>query len=144
LRRGLYPCSDSYLFEDYTYADSRINGFLPVELRPSGDAQAPANSTPPTQPSAATTLANSPTPTDPKELLDLGRKVNGLTGPDVEPWHLKASFETFDDDGKSKDKGTYEEWWVSDKQYKRVYASTDFTQTEYGTDHGPMRVGNAK
>jgi len=106
--------------------------------------QAPANPSPSAQSSTVTTLANSPTPTDPKELLELGRKVNGLVGPDVQPWHLKASFETFDDDGKSKDKGTYEEWWVSEKRYKRSYTSTDFSQTEYGTDHGAMRTGTTK
>ncbi len=104
--------------------------------------------TPSTAPTAAQatapSLADSPTPTDPKELLELGRKVNGLTGPDVQPWHLKATFEIFDDDSKSKDKGTFEEWWVSDKQYKRSYQSADFSQVEWGTENGTLRSGNPK
>jgi hypothetical protein len=111
-------------------------------LQAASSAQTPARPTPVAQSAASPSLADSPTPTDPKELLDLARKVNGLSGPDVQPWHLKASFELFDNDGKSKDKGTYEEWWVGDKQYKRVYASTEFSQTEYGTDHGLLLSGN--
>jgi hypothetical protein len=98
---------------------------------------------PPSVAAADMTLANSPTPTDPKILLEVGRKVNGLAGPDMQPWHLKASYEVFDDVGRSKYKGTYEEWWVSGKQYKRSYQDPEFSQTEYGTDHGPLRSGNA-
>jgi hypothetical protein len=112
-------------------------------LQAATPAQPPANA-PTTTQAPAPSLASSPTPMDPKEPLDVGRKVNGLTGPDVQPWHLKATFEVFDTDGKSQDKGTIEEWWVSDKQYKRTYQSADFSQTEYGTDHGILRTGNRK
>jgi TonB family protein len=105
-------------------------------------AQASASPAPVAQSAAAPNLADSPTPTDPKELLEVGRKVNALSGPDVQPWHLKASFELFDSDGKSKDKGTYEEWWVSEKEYKRVYASPEFARTEYGTDNGTFHSGS--
>jgi hypothetical protein len=112
--------------------------FVPTAV----SAQTPANPAPVAQSAASPSLADSPTPTDPKDLLDLARKVNGLSGPDVQPWHLKASFELFDNDGKSKDKRTYEEWWVSEKQCKRVYASAEFSQTEYGTDHGMFHAGS--
>jgi TonB family protein len=111
-------------------------------LQPATSPQTPAN-TAAVQSAPSATLANSPTPADPKELLDLGRKVNGLVGPDVQPWHLKATFEVFDEDGRSKDKGTFEEWWVSDKQYKRSYQSAAFSQTQYGTDHGVLVTGNS-
>jgi TonB family protein len=106
-------------------------------LQATTPAQPPANA-----PTTVQALADSPTPTDPKELLDLGRKVNGLTGPDIQPWHLKATFEIFDDDGKSNDKGTLEEWWISDKQYKVTYSSAQSSQTDFGTDNGVFRTGN--
>jgi len=112
-------------------------------LQATAPAQPSAN-VPTAAQAADPSLADSPTPTDPKELLELGRKVNGLTGPDVQPFHLKATFEVFDDEGKSKDQGTFEEWWVSNKQYKRTYQSADFSQTEYGTDHGILRTGNTQ
>ncbi len=112
-------------------------------LQLAAPTQSPAT-VPPTGQAAAPTLADTPTPSDPKQLLDLGRKVNGLTGPDVQPWHLKATFEIFDEEGKSKDKGTFEEWWVSNKQYKRAYQSAGFSQTQYGTDHGVLVTGNSE
>jgi hypothetical protein len=81
------------------------------------------------------------TPTDPKERLELGQKVNGLRGLDPLPWHLKASYEVFDADGKPKDKGTFEEWRVSAKQYKLAFHSAELSLEEYGTDHGIFRSG---
>ncbi len=113
-------------------------------LQAATSPQTSAGPAPAPQSAPPATLADSPTPTDQKDTVrsELGRKVNGLTGPDVQPWHLKATFEVFDDDGESKDKGTFEEWWVSDKQYKRTYSSAEFSQTDFGTDHGVLRTGN--
>lgn len=115
-------------------------GFLQTATAP----QTPANVAAEASVATASSLSDTPTPTDPKDLIDLGRKVNGLAGPDVQPWHVKATFEVFDDDGKSKDKGTFEEWWVSDKRYKRSYQSAMFSQVEYGTENGPLRAGSPK
>lgn len=81
------------------------------------------------------------TPTDPKERLELGRKMNGLHGLAPLPWYLKATYEVFDQEGKSKDKGTYEEWRVNAKQYKLAFHSAGLSLEEYGTDHGIFRTG---
>ena len=81
------------------------------------------------------------TPATPKERMELGRRVNGLQGLDAGPWHLKASYEVFDTDGKSNDKGTFEEWWVGAKQYKLAFHSPQLSLEEYGTLHGIFRTG---
>jgi TonB family protein len=97
---------------------------------------------------AAGPVASAPStpamPSDPGQLLALAAKLNGLDGPDVKPWHLKASYETFDEKGKSTGTGTYEEWWVSEKQYKRSYTSAKFNQTDYSTINGVFRSGEQK
>jgi len=80
-------------------------------------------------------------PTDPKELMLLAAKVNGLTGDDVKPWHLKATYKTFDEQGNVKDQGIYEEFWVSSKEFKRTFTGAAFTQTEFGTEKGIMVFG---
>ena len=36
-------------------------------------------------------------PSDPTEQMLLAAKVNGLTGADIQPWHLKASFQWMDE-----------------------------------------------
>ncbi|MGA7830519.1 MAG: energy transducer TonB [Terracidiphilus sp.] len=80
-------------------------------------------------------------PSDPKELMLLAAKTNGLTGDDVKPWHLKASWKLFDEKGSVKDQGTYEEYWAGPEKYKRTFTGASFTQTEYGTEKGPLVSG---
>jgi TonB family protein len=78
-------------------------------------------------------------------LLSYAASVNGLVA-DAEgteagsskltPWYLKAAYETFDDAGNPSGNGVFEEWFVSSDQWKRSYAATRFTQTEYKTAEG--------
>ena len=92
------------------------------------------------QPAPPASPAEVMTPKDPKERMDLARKVNGLQGLDV-PWHLKASYEVFAADGKSSDTGTYEEWRVNATQYRVALHGSSVSVEEYGTDHGVFRTG---
>jgi TonB family protein len=80
-------------------------------------------------------------PSDPKELMLLAAKTNGLTGDDVKPWHLKATWKMFDEKGGITDQGIYEEFWASPTKYKRTFTGTAFTQTDYGTPRGVLRSG---
>lgn len=83
-------------------------------------------------------------PKDPAAILDVAAKVNGLSGPGVRPWHIKLSYETFDDKGHSEDSGVYEEFWISERNYRRSYASPKFNQTDFATDKGLYRSGDQK
>jgi TonB family protein len=80
-------------------------------------------------------------PSDPKALLLLAAGANGLVGTDMKPWHLKASYQLFDWQGKVSGKGTYEEFWASPTKRKRIFTSPEFTQTEFTTDKGALRSG---
>jgi TonB family protein len=80
------------------------------------------------------------TPDDPKKRIEFAEKVNGLHGLDI-PWHLKASYEVFTTDGTTGDAGTYEEWRVSEKQYRVALHSPSLSVEEYGTPHGVFRIG---
>jgi TonB family protein len=97
------------------------------------------NSTPTATPSTQDTLTM---PQDPAAILAASAKVNGLSGASPLPWHLRVSYQIFDDKGHSKDSGLYEEFWVSDKKYKRSYTSPNFTQSDFATDRGLYRSGN--
>jgi TonB family protein len=94
--------------------------------------------------SNASTIAQNatPMPSDPAAILSLAAGTNGLDGPDVQPWHIKVSYQTFDSDGDAENSGTYEESWVSPRKYKRSYTSAHFTQTAFATDGGLYRSGN--
>jgi TonB family protein len=54
---------------------------------------------------------------------------------------LKATFKLFDEKGDASDQGTYEEYWSSPTKFKRIFNSTAYTQTDYGTDKGVLRSG---
>jgi TonB family protein len=88
-------------------------------------AQTPALAT------TASTVSAPVMPKDPAKLMQLATKVNGLDSPDIKPWHLKATYQTFDDEGKPKDQGTFEEWWAGHTKYKLSYASAGFNQVQY-------------
>ncbi len=86
--------------------------------------------------------ADLPLPKDAREILSLATKVNGLGAPGLQPWHVKASYETFDREGKSDGHGTFEVFWAGPRKYKQTFTSSTFTQTEYGTASGNYRTGD--
>lgn len=91
--------------------------------------------------SLAPACAQAPLPDDPKEAMLQAANLNGLTGAEVQPWHLKASFKIFDKQGAFANQGSYEELWASAARYRRVYSSSSFSQTEFGTEKGPLVIG---
>ena len=78
-------------------------------------------------------------PIDPKALMLLAAKSNGLTGDDVRPWHMKASYTAYGQTGKHY--GTYEEFWGSPRRFKVVITDSKSSQTEYGTEDGVFVAG---
>jgi hypothetical protein len=104
-----------------------------ILLFPAQAAAAPAPPAPAVPPDVTT-------PDDPRKRIALAEKVNGLHGLDI-PWHLKASYVVFSVDGPTSDAGTYEEWRVSEKQYRVALHSPSLSVEEYGTDHGVFRIG---
>src|ERR1700689_1205167 len=80
-------------------------------------------------------------PADPTERMLLAAKVNGLTGGEMQPWHLKASFQWMDENGNVKDQGTIEEWWAAPTKNRVTYTLTGISQTFYQTEHGRFRSG---
>ncbi len=82
-------------------------------------------------------------PSDAKALMQLAPQVNGLDAPGMKPWHVKVSYQTFDNKGKAKDQGTFEEWWAAPDQDKRAYESSTFKSTEFVTKTGTYRSGSS-
>ena len=91
---------------------------------------------------AATAVGGSDlnTPNDARARIVLAERTNGLRLVDV-PWHLKASYVVFADGGTTSDAGTYEEWRVSEKEYRVALHSSSLSVEEFGTAHGVFRVG---
>ena len=55
---------------------------------------------------------------------------SSLDAQGVRPWHLKVSFQMFDEQGKPGEQGTMEEWWSSPSLYRLSFTSPSYTATE--------------
>ena len=75
-------------------------------------------------------------------VVPLAAKLNGLSGEDLKPWHLKASFTILDASGKVANQGTIEEFWAGPHLSKTIYTSAGFSQTTYETENGLFSSGN--
>lgn len=67
----------------------------------------------------------------------------GLLGAPAQQWHLRVSFETFDEQGKREDQGTFEKYWAGVNKSKEIFATTAFHRTNYHTGNGPLYTGDA-
>lgn len=70
--------------------------------------------------------------------------LNGLQSTDVRAWHIMIAYDQFDEDGDNVHSGTYEEFWASPEEYKRIYKSDNFNQTDYATGRGLFRSGDQR
>ncbi|HEX4580652.1 MAG TPA: energy transducer TonB [Acidobacteriaceae bacterium] len=73
---------------------------------------------------------------DAHALFPLAVSANSLDQPGLTPWHLKAAYESFDENGTLTEQGTFEEWRLSPDKWKRAYTSAKFNQTEYESAEG--------
>ncbi len=99
------------------------------------DAAAPKEAAP-----AAATM-----PADLRALMLLAAKTNSLTGPDMQPWRLKASLHTFTPptnlSEEENKQGEYEELWAGGEKFKQSYSDEEYSQTVYGTPNGQFIGG---
>ena len=68
-------------------------------------------------------------------------KLDNLATPDAKPWHIRAAFQIFDEQGVVTDEGTYEESWASAFQFKRTFTGKAFSQSAYGSKKGILIAG---
>jgi len=54
----------------------------------------------------------------------------------LKPWHLKASYQLYDEKGEPAEKGTYEYWWASPKVYRSTWTRPSATHTDWHTADG--------
>jgi TonB family protein len=80
-----------------------------------------------------------PTPSLPKE----PREVFAATAPfydfsaaELQPWHLKVSYQLYDQTGKKSDPGTYEYWWASPQEHRSTWVRGSVRHTDWYTADG--------
>ena len=82
-------------------------------------------------------------PSDPAALLQLASGVNGLHGANLQPWHVRATWQTLDAKSKVKEQGTWEEWWAGPDEFKTELSGPGFQQTRWATSRGDFISGDS-
>lgn len=52
-------------------------------------------------------------PTDPRQILEMAAPLYDYSTPDFKPFHLKATYQLYDDKGQPGEAGAYEYWYAS-------------------------------
>jgi TonB family protein len=75
-------------------------------------------------------------PTDPHEIFAAAAPFYDFTSAELKPWHLKATYQLYDEKGKPGEQGTYEYWWASPQVYRSTWTRPSATHTEWHTADG--------
>ncbi|MGA2673908.1 MAG: hypothetical protein ABSE99_11840 [Terracidiphilus sp.] len=71
---------------------------------------------------AQQTTTGTDTSIDPKALLASAAPLYRLVDSDRHPWYLKATYQTYDDQGKPFEEGSYEYWWAAPGRYRASWS----------------------
>jgi TonB family protein len=72
-----------------------------------------------------------PLPKDPQEIFAAARPLYDFSAPSVQPWHMKVSYQLYDNSGKPSDTGTYEYWWAAPDTYRSSWSRPGVSQTDW-------------
>jgi hypothetical protein len=75
-------------------------------------------------------------PKDPRAVFGAAAPFYDFSDPTLKPWHLKASYQLYDDKGKPSEQGTYEYWWASPKVYRSSWTRAGASRTDWHTADG--------
>jgi TonB family protein len=75
-------------------------------------------------------------PKDPRAILAAAAPLYDFSDPALKPWHLKATYQLYDEKGKPTEQGTFEYWWVSPKVYRSTWTRPGATYTDWHTADG--------
>jgi TonB family protein len=70
-------------------------------------------------------------PQDPAEVFKAAQPLYDFASPKLRPWHMKVSYELFDEKDKSKGKGSFEYWWQSPEAYRSSWTRAGIEETEW-------------
>src|SRR5580658_9957434 len=70
-------------------------------------------------------------PKNPGDIFALARPFYDYGSPELKPWHMRVSYQLFDESGKASDRGNYEYWWASPHAYRSTWTRPGSTHTDW-------------
>lgn len=90
-------------------------------------------------PAVGQTTATAPAqslPKNPRAIFDAAAPLYDFNDPSLKPWHLKATYQLYDDKGSPTEKGTFEYWWASPTTFRSTWTRPSATHTDWHTADG--------
>jgi TonB family protein len=81
-------------------------------------------------------------PKEPAEVFAMAAPYYDFSSPTLKPWHLKATYQLYDDTGNSVEQGTYEYWWASPQVYRSTWSRSNGVHTVWHTVDGKQSFLN--
>ena len=75
-------------------------------------------------------------PKDPGAILAMAAPYYDFNDPSLKPWHLKATYQLYDDNGEPGEQGTFECWWASPKVYRSSWTRPSAIHSDWHTADG--------
>lgn len=75
-------------------------------------------------------------PQDPHAILDAAKPYYNFDDPALKPWHMKATYQLYNEQGKPYTQGTYEYWWASPKVHRSTWSRSGAIESEWDTADG--------
>jgi len=75
-------------------------------------------------------------PKDAQEVFAAAAPFYNFSDPSLKPWHLKATYQLYDEKGNPAEQGTYEYWWASPQIYRSTWTRPSATHTDWHTADG--------
>lgn len=77
-------------------------------------------------------------PKDPRAILAAATPYYDFSDPSLKPFHIKATYQLYDEKGKPEEQGTWEYWHVSAKEYRSSWTRSDAARTDWRTADGAL------
>lgn len=75
-------------------------------------------------------------PGNPRSVLTSAAPHYDFTSPSLKPWHLKATYQLYDEQGNPSEQGTFEYWWASPTVYRSTWMRGSQSHTDWHTADG--------
>lgn len=72
-------------------------------------------------------------PKDPRTVYEAAAPFYDFSNPALKPYHLKATYQLYDENGKPSEQGTFEYWWASPKVHRSTWTRPGATYTDWQT-----------
>ena len=72
-----------------------------------------------------------PLPKEPAEIFAAAAPLYDFASPALKPWHMKVSYQLYDDQGKPGAQGSYEYWWASPDTYRSTWSRPGLEHTDW-------------